>query len=245
MTGNSERPDPAALDATDGRALAATLATVALDLHAIQDRDTMIDKIVRSSVSTVPGADGGGIALIERRGITTVAPTGPVSSRLHDLQAEIGEGPCLTSLWKQHTVVVADLPADERWPRLAPHAATLGVRSTLSFQLYVHGDNLGALDLYSGDADAFGEDSVLIGDLFARHASVALAHAGQVRHLNHALASRDVIGQAKGILMQRDGLTAQDAFAMLVRVSQETNLKLVDVAGWLADEVEKRAERPK
>jgi transcriptional regulator with GAF, ATPase, and Fis domain len=226
----------------DQHRLAERMAVLAHELLAVDDRERTLDEIVKQSVDALPEADGAGIALIEGSKITTAAPTGAVSTRLHELQVELGEGPCLTSLREQHTVIVDDLAHDRRWPRLAARAEDLGVHSTLSFQLYVEGDNLGALDLYAQQSNAFDQQSALIGDLFARHASVAIAQAGQVQHLNYALVNRDVIGQAKGILMQRDGLDAQQAFNLLVRVSQETNLKLTAVARWLVDETEQAAK---
>lgn len=225
----------------DPHGLAAAMASAALDLQAAEDRPRTLEAIVEVAVTTVPGADGAGIALIERRRITTAAPTGPLSARLHEWQVELDEGPCLDSLREQHTLVVDDLTTDERWPRLARRAAELGICSILSYQLYVHGDNLGALDLYAHAPGAFKQEAVVIGELFARHASVALAEATHVHHLNSALANRDVIGQAKGVLMQRDGISAQQAFNVLVRVSQQVNMKLADVARWLVREAERRA----
>jgi len=105
----------------------------------------------------------------------------------------------------------------------------------LAVQLYVHGDELGALNLVSTEAEAFGEESERIALLFAAHAAVAMAGARKEEDLTAAVSTRDLIGQAKGILMERHRLTADQAFALLVRASQRTNTKLTDIARNLAD----------
>jgi len=100
----------------------------------------------------------------------------------------------------------------------------------LSFRLFVIAESFGALNLYGAAPGAFTDDSITTGEILAQHAAVALAGTTAEQHFAAALASRDVIGQAKGILMHRDNLTGLQAFAALARASQETNVKLVDVA---------------
>ena len=107
--------------------------------------------------------------------------------------------------------------------------------SALSFQLFVTGSNLGALNLYARRPRAFGEESEDVGLVLAAHAAVALAGAQHEQNLQRAVSSRDTIGQAKGILMERHKLTADQAFDVLARVSQELNRKLVDIARELAE----------
>jgi AmiR/NasT family two-component response regulator len=103
----------------------------------------------------------------------------------------------------------------------------------LSFQLYVSGDNLGALNLYNGSPEAFSDQSEHVGLLLASHAAVAMAGAQHEEQLLQAVATRDLIGQAKGILMERYKITADQAFSLLIRASQDTNSKLRDVADHL------------
>jgi AmiR/NasT family two-component response regulator len=105
----------------------------------------------------------------------------------------------------------------------------------LSFQLYVEQDNLGALNLYAHGTDAFTDESEQVGLLFATHAAVAMADAKQHQQLTRAIAVRDLIGQAKGILMERHKLTGDQAFTLLVRASQNTNTKLNEVARYLVE----------
>lgn len=134
-----------------------------------------------------------------------------------------------------------------RWPRFGPRAAELGAGSLISFRLYVQENSLGALNLYGATGARFGDEERTIGEVFAAHAALALSEARQYRQMSQELSTRDAIGQAKGMLMQRDDLTGQQAFDLLVRASQHANIKLSDVAQWLIDEHEHRdrAERPR
>jgi hypothetical protein len=133
--------------------------------------------------------------------------------------------PCTTRI-----VRVDDLATEPRRPGLAHRAVQLGVSSLPSFQLFVACGDLGALNLLPRRSGAFTDDSERIGLLYTSHIAIALAGAQQVGHLTTALASRDIIGQAKGILMERYKITADQAFAMLAKVSQETNIRLPKIA---------------
>ena len=95
------------------------------------------------------------------------------------------------------------MSTETRWPEFCRQAIELGVRSLMSFQLFVRSENLGALNLYASEAGAFSEDSIEIGTLLAQHAAVAMVGAANLNQFKSALASRDIIGQAKGILMER------------------------------------------
>jgi len=96
----------------------------------------------------------------------------------------------------------------------------------LCFQLFVNGDNLGALNLYGEDVDVFDEESEQVGLLVGAHAAVAFSDAQEIGQLNLALDTRDLIGQAKGILMERFKITSQQAFQVLTRASSETETNL-------------------
>ncbi|MGH3539630.1 MAG: ANTAR domain-containing protein [Pseudonocardiaceae bacterium] len=136
----------------------------------------------------------------------------------------------MDAIYVEQTVRVSDTASEDRWPEFAKRAAQLGVGSMLSFQLYVVGDNLGALNLYNREPDAFDDESEHVGLLFASHAAVAMAGAQRNEQLIRAIGTRDLIGQAKGILMERHKLTAEQAFMLLVRASQATHTKLRDIA---------------
>jgi transcriptional regulator with GAF, ATPase, and Fis domain len=202
--------------------------------RSLQQEDTLQDTlqgIVAAAVDTVPGAQYAGLSEVKgRQEINTPASTDELVRASDAAQYETGQGPCLDAIYVEQTVRVADMANEDRWPEFAKQAAQLGVGSMLSFQLYVVGDNLGALNLYNREPKAFDDESEHVGLLFASHAAVAMAGAQRNEQLNRAMGTRDLIGQAKGILMERHKLTAEQAFLLLVRVSQATHTKLRDIA---------------
>ncbi len=215
--------------------LATSLSDLARTLQHEEDVEKTLQAIVNAAVDTVPGAQYVGLSVVERRRqVHTRAGTDDLVYQVDQVQYDTGEGPCLDAMYEHRTVHLPDMTGERRWPRFTRRAAELGVASMLSFQLYVHEDNLGALNLYSAQKDAFDDESEHVGQLFAAHAAVAMSGAQQVEHLTKAMAARDVIGQAKGILMERYKLTADQAFAVLAQASQHTNIKLLDVARSLA-----------
>ena len=222
------------VDTSDG--LAHLLAGFAREVQRQPDRAAVLQAVVVGALRTVPGAQEGSITLVlGRRKVLSQAASSALPQQVDAVQEEVGQGPCLETAFEQHTVLVPDLADDQRWPRFSARAAELGVRSMLSFQLYVEGDNLGALNLFSRDVDGFDEQSVLVGELFAAHAAVAYAAAQRESALERALVSRELVGQAQGILMERERLTADQAFAALQRSSQRRNLKLAEVARRLVE----------
>ena len=222
------------VDTSDG--LAHLLAGFAREVQRQPDRAAVLQAVVVGALRTVPGAQEGSITLVlGRRKVLSQAASSALPQQVDAVQEEVGQGPCLETAFEQHTVLVPDLADDQRWPRFSARAAELGVRSMLSFQLYVEGDNLGALNLFSRDVDGFDEQSVVVGELFAAHAAVAYAAAQRESALERALVSRELVGQAQGILMERERLTADQAFAALQRSSQRRNLKLAEVARRLVE----------
>jgi GAF domain-containing protein len=220
------------------RRLAELLGDFAIDMQSMNNPESVLKAIVDASVDLVPGARWAGVSLVKRRRVEPAMMTDDVVATLDRIQAESGDGPLFTVIREHKTVVIDDLAVDGQWPTFVPRAIEFGVHSMLCFRLFVTGENLGALTLYGDRPRAFTDESVGIGEIVAQHAAVALAGSNAQEQLQSALASRDVIGQAKGILMQRDGLTGLQAFGALTKASQETNLKLVDVARWLVDQHE-------
>ena len=215
--------------------LAQVLGALAIEMQAQTDAAATLHSIVEAAVSIVPGARWAGISLIEGRHVRSEVPTDPKVAELDQLQTDLAEGPGLSSLREQHTVYIEDTAADTRWPTFVRRAAELGVLSVLSFQLFVRSENLGALNLFADAPGAFNDESLLVGGVLAQHAAVALVGAAAESHFDAALAARDVIGQAKGILMHRDSLTGLQAFAVLTRAAQRTGVKLLDLARWLVE----------
>ena len=215
--------------------VAGKLSDLARSLQRENSEDAVLEQLVRAAVTLVPGADEGSITLVlGRRRVESRAPSGDLARTLDQLQERTGEGPCMSAAYEEQTVSVPDLRTEQRWPEFSAKAAGAGAGSMLSFQLFVQGDNLGALNLVGRTPHAFTEESDYVGRLVASHAAVAFADAQKLHQFKDAIATRDMIGQAKGILMERYGITAGQAFIMLVQVSTQTNVKLLAVADELA-----------
>ncbi|WP_018331953.1 GAF and ANTAR domain-containing protein [Actinomycetospora chiangmaiensis] len=228
----------------DHQELAVALRRAARELtgkRSIRDLDRTLAEIVAAAVATVDGADAGGISMTEDGEVTSRNPTSGSITKLDRLQGDLHEGPCVTAIEdppENGTVVVRDFAgADaDRWPRFTPHVVDAGFRSIVSCELNTGGRMRAALNLYAAGPDAFDRDALLTATLFASQAAMLLYGSEQAQYLQRAVDSRDLIGQAKGILVERFGTDGDAAFQMLVRSSQDTNMKLVDVARWLVEE---------
>ncbi len=207
-------------------------AAAARSMHVERDVQNTLDRAVALAVDLIDGCDEAGVSLVHRsKRIDTQAASSEAVRRGDAVQYELGEGPCLDAIWDAETVSSHDLAVEPRWPRWSKAVmAELGVRSMLSFRLFADKDTLGALNLYSRRVDGFSDEDLNEGQSLAAHVAVALAAAQEIGHLNVAVAARTVIGQAEGILMERFDLTADQAFAVLRRVSQDSNTKLHAVA---------------
>src|SRR3954465_7959681 len=216
-------------------ALARRLAEAARSLQRQTSPQQVLDGVVNLASAMVPGADEATITMVRKdRHCYSAAATSAWASDFDVLQNETGEGPCLDAIWQQQTVRVDDLGTDPRWPVLGPRAAERGVRSMLCLQLFVVRDTLGALDLLAHAPSSYTDESEHVGLLLASHAAIAAADAHHCENVSSALLNRDVIGQAKGILMERFKITADEAFRVLAKVSQDTNRKVAAVAEDLA-----------
>jgi GAF domain-containing protein len=218
--------------ADDVHELSEALSRVARHLQEVHgDVDSTLASITAAAVATIPHADECGVTyVVGRRKVEPRAATSDLPRQVDALQNRVGQGPCLDAVWDEEVVRVDDLGTDDRWPDFATKAAELGVGSMICFRLFVEGDALGALNVYARQPHAFDDESLDVGHMFATHAAVALAGAEHEADLRRGMDTRDVIGQAKGILMERHKLTADQAFGVLARVSQEKNRKLVDIA---------------
>ena len=211
--------------------LADRLSELARTLEHEHDVEGTLQAIVDTAVSTVPGAGHASISAVRgKREVITLASTSELPRQTDQAQYDTGTGPCLDSLYDRHTVRLDDMATETRWPGFVERAGALGVGSMLSLQLYVEGDDLGALNLLSERPHSFDEESEQVGLLFASHAAVAMAAAGEQQHLREAIRNRDLIGQAKGILMERFSIDADRAFLLLAKASQAVNRKLTAVA---------------
>ncbi|GGI05190.1 GAF and ANTAR domain-containing protein [Egicoccus halophilus] len=207
--------------------ISATARRIA-DLDNLQDT---LQEIVAAAEDLLAHCDGASLMLVSKgRRVDSPASSSPVAIDSDHAQYEADEGPCLDAIADERTVVIDDLESDDRWPAYRERALALGVRSTISFRLFASEVTLGALNLYSRTPHAFDERSQLVGQVFATHASIAMRAAMTEAGLHTTIRSRDVIGQAKGIIMARHHMTADMAFDLLRRVSQDRNRKLVELA---------------
>ncbi|PVZ08627.1 GAF and ANTAR domain-containing protein [Actinomycetospora cinnamomea] len=211
----------------------------ARDLLTHRGVDDTLDLVVKGALQAVPGAAQAGVSLVSRSGaVTTCAPTDEVVRDLDEMQARLREGPCVDAIFEERQVTVPDLDADtQRWPRFAETAVQRGFRSMVAFQLFSDPGSAGALNLYAPRPDAFDELALEIGALFASHAAIALFGAQHAENIGQALATRDLIARAKGIVMARYGLGDADAFSLLVRTANDRRIKLVELARGLNEDV--------
>lgn len=217
--------------------LAETFGEIARTLLAEQDAEAMLRRIVQVSIKLIEPADHAGIDVVDGNLIHAVAPSDEVAERIDGLQVEVNEGPCLSAIREHEVFYSPDLQVETRWPLFAARAyGETGIRSMMGFRLFAQADTFGALDLYSRQPDAFDHETVAMGSVLAAHAGVALATARERAQLHEALRSRDLIGQAKGLLMARGNIDAEEAFDILRRASQRLNVKLRQVAERVIDQ---------
>jgi GAF domain-containing protein len=196
------------------------------------------ERVVALSLATLESCDEAVLCGSPGDGIAT----SDLAARLDRMQAQLEEGPCFDTLDGQAALYVPDLSEDARWPSFSPKAAELGVRSALVYTLSVAGKRVGALQLYARLPAAFNANERAQGVIFATYAGTALSLAEakqadlqRIEHLKQALSSREVIAQAQGILMERERITADQAFELLRKASQHLNVKLRAVAQELVD----------
>lgn len=211
--------------------LADQLGILARSLEHAGGLPQTLDAIVHAAVAMVPGCEHASISqVLRRREVFTVASTDDLPIAVDQVQYETAQGPCLDTLFERRTAWLPDLTTEKRWPEFSRRAAELGARSMLSLQLFVVGEDLGALNLLSEHVDAFDDESEQVGRLFATHSAIAMAGARLGEQLRASADTRNIIGQAQGVLMERFNISSDRAFEVLVRHSQGTNRKLRDIA---------------
>lgn len=191
--------------------------------------DASLNAIAVSAVERIAGCDYVGINLLVRGSFEPQVVLGEPAHELDALQKQTGRGPCIEASRDQAVVVVDDLATDHRWPEFAALAQRLGVRSMLCLPLWIDRIRLGSLSLYSAHGP-LGTEERLLAQLFSAYAAVALADAQRLSNLRRAAHNRDLIGQAKGILIERHKLTPDQAFQVLSTASQRTNQTLLVTA---------------
>ncbi|GIM98074.1 GAF and ANTAR domain-containing protein [Paractinoplanes toevensis] len=201
------------------------------------DLTGVLEQVSGLAKRAVPGAAEVSVTLVRGQGAYTPAFTGDLALALDEFQYEQGHGPCLDASASMDTLTLSDMSTEPRWPQWASRALAQGVHSSLAVGLPVHEAVSGALNIYATKPQAFDEDAIVIAQTFAGYAAVALANAHVYdaaatlsQNLQAAMVSRAVIEQAKGIIMADQHCSADEAFRILTRLSQNTNRKVREVA---------------
>jgi GAF domain-containing protein len=210
------------------------IAEIVRALHdrADADSDTVIAELAEHATLEIPRAKYAGVTVTtNRKRIDTPAATHRYPVLLDEIQQRHKQGPCLASAWEKKTFHIADLEEDFRWPKYRRDAlAETPIRSIMAFQLFIADQTMGALNVYAEEPNAFDEETEEVGLIFATHSSVAWNSARRDEQLRKALTTRDAIGQAKGMIMERYGIGALQAFEMLRQLSQDSNVPLARIA---------------
>jgi GAF domain-containing protein len=226
------------------------LAAIVVDALTL---DESLTQIAEFAAHAIPGADGAGVTVVHPSAvplrIQSWAMTAEFVRKIDTLQYDLHEeGPCITSMRTGRPCVSGSIADDTRWPRFGGAVAHLGVNSALSLPLVLREQVIGVINAYAYTLDAFAEHAVATGTKFAGPAAVAVHNARllvearqRTAQLQRALGSRSVIDQAIGIIRGRSGVSAEEAFGRLIKISQDENIKLHIAAERLVETSVRRA----
>ncbi|PQM46686.1 hypothetical protein C1Y40_03123 [Mycobacterium talmoniae] len=204
----------------------------AFEHHPAAAADTMLDELTASSLSYIPSAQHVGITVATPDGrVRSVATTDGYPVLLDEIQERHHEGPCLEAAADHQFIRVNDIMLERRWPSYCRDVADqTPIRSVLAFQLFAANGTTGALNFHAEKPNAFDDEAVELGLILATHTALVWHMVRRDEQFRSALASRDIIGQAKGMIMERFDIDAVQAFELLKRLSQTSNTPLVEVA---------------
>jgi len=221
---------PSSSSPTTGVVVAAGFAQLAMELYDAASMAETMGRVLEYA-RRATGCDCAGVVLVQHgKDLQTAGVTDRRVEQADQLQLEYGEGPCVPVSREHHSVLVGDTIVDRRWPQWSPRVAELGLRSVLTVWLFTTRSTLGALNLYRTRPGQFTAADEATARLLARHAAVAVATVREASALAQAVEARALIGQAQGLLMERFAIDADQAFAVLLRCSQDNNVKLRIVA---------------
>jgi GAF domain-containing protein len=213
------------------RDLAVRMAELARAVAAPRSAEEIFAEVSAAAVELIAGVDTAGILLITKGGkFESHGGTTELPHELDELQHMLQEGPCMDAALHDVFVGIGDFREETRWPAYSAAVVKLGVLSGMSFRLYTNERTTGALNLFGYEPTTWSADAQTTGMVLAAHAAAAIMSTRQGEQLQSALTTRDRIGQAKGIIMERYGVDDVRAFDMLRRLSQEGNTPLVDIA---------------
>jgi GAF domain-containing protein len=213
--------------------------------------DTALELVTSLAATTTPGTLGAAVTVVDEHGKRSRAASNTAAERADALQYQFDEGPCLTAWRTQEVVRIDDTTTDGRWPRWNDAASQLGVRSVLSTPLLMREESIGAMKVYCERPHNYGPHDEHVMRLLAAQAAILLANSQSLqearrlsRQLTEALASRDAVAQATGVLLARGAASAQDAFATLAAAARRTGSPVLDVARALVAAVAVRNTAP-
>jgi GAF domain-containing protein len=211
--------------------LAGRMAELARASAAPRSVNDVLSGVTSTAMELVPGTDSAGVLLVGRGGkFESLAGTDELPHQLDQLQMTFNEGPCVEAALDDVIVRTEDFRTEQRWPKYSPAVVEIGVLSGLSIKLYTADRTAGALNLFAFKPHAFDAQDETTAVVLAAHAAAAILASRQGEQLESALSTRDRIGQAKGIIMERFGVNDVQAFDMLRKLSQDSNTRLTDIA---------------
>ncbi len=213
-----------------GADLARRMAELARATSGVRTPEEILANVTAAAVELIPAVNTAGILLIRGDGFESIAGTTEIPHQLDDLQMTFKEGPCMQAALDDVEVRTDDFRQERRWPKYSPAVVEIGVLSGISFKLFTADRTAGALNLFGYQPHTWSTEDLVTGGVLAAHATTAILSHEHDAQLRTALLSRDQIGQAKGVIMERFGVDEDRAFNMLRRLSQENNTKLTEVA---------------
>ena len=218
------------------------VAEAATAFQAQPDLEATLNEIVAQAHRCLPEFEHVSVSRHdEGQRVETLAATTDTARELDRLQGETNEGPCVDAMTADEVVTMQGAHDEQRWPHYVGQALELGLRSQLGVRLRSSRHGVVGLNLYSTSHDEIEPGSVGVAEHFAVHAGIALGHIRQEEQLRTAIGTRTVIGTAVGIVMERFGLSRDQAFSYLVRQSSQANRKLRELAREMVEETEQRS----
>lgn len=211
--------------------LSRDIADAARQLQDEVGSEHTMERALQLAIKMVDGCEHAGISLVRHGKIDSPATSDDVVIRVDQLQLQYDEGPCMDAIREEEIVHSRDIASDPRWPEWGPRtAAETDVHSMKCFRLFTTHDTIGALNLYATQGGAFDVEDREHGLALAAHVALAVVASQQIESLRAGLDTRTVIGQATGMLIERFDVSPDVAFAVLKRISQQSNRKLRDIA---------------
>src|SRR3712207_6464657 len=230
--GHSEHPSPA--PPVDLGTALSQMAGLVLSRETV---DTALELVTALAATATAGTLGAAVTVVDEHGKRSRAASNAAVEQADALQYQLDEGPCLTAWRTRELVRINDTTTDGRWPRWNQAVSPLGVRSVLSAPLLMGEESIGAMKVYCERPMNYGPHDEHVMRLLAGQAAILLANSQSLqtarrlsRQLTEALAGRDVVARATGVLLAQGAAGEQDAFAQLAAAARQAGLPVHDVA---------------